>query len=308
LRAQDRAVLSLRSCALAAVVVLLATGAYLFGLYSYSRGLWPMTALRGIFGHHGPVETAIGTRDRFGHLAAYPGKTEVACPEQTADTAFLLVMGQSNAANHGDTRVTTHHPESVLNFFAGKCYVAASPLLGATGEGGEFVTPLADELVDRGVFRSVIVMNTAVTDTQISRWQRDGDLNLATLDALRSLRPGYRVTQVVWHQGENDLRFETTGKVYQASFRSMLGALRDAGVDAPVFLAVATTCGRWRRENNDVATAQRALVDDRTIFLGADTDALLDQHDRSGDACHLSGSGARKTALAYAAAIEKTRR
>ena len=296
----------LRSLALAALVVLLMAGAYLFGLYSHSRELWPVSQMRGLFGRNPAPNPGVGAHDHVGHLVVFPGKTEVACPGQTADTAVLLVMGQSNAANHGDTPVTTRHPQRVLNFFAGKCYVAASPLLGATGEGGEYLTLLADRLVDDGAFRSVILMDTAVTDTPIARWQRDGDLNVETLGALRSLRAGYRVTHVIWHQGENDLRFETSSRVYQASFRSMLGALREAGVDAPVFIAIATACGGLRREHNAVAEAQHALVDDRTVFLGADTDALLGEADRTGDRCHLSGSGARKTALAFAAAIEKT--
>ena len=195
----------------------------------------------------------------------------------------------------------------MLNLFAGRCYVAASPLLGATGEGGEFLTMLGDKLIDDGAYKAVIVMAAAVVDAPIARWQRDGDLNEDLRSALGTLGPGYKVTHVVWHQGETDLRLKTSAKVYQNSFRSLLASLREAGVTAPAFIAVATVCGSWRENGNEVAVGQRGLVDGRSIFLGADTDALLGENDRARDGCHLSESGMRKTALSYAAAIERAK-
>ena len=50
------------------------------------------------------------------------------------------------------------------------------------------------------------------------------------------------------------------------------------------------------------------MIDDRRIFLGADTDALLGTADRREDKCHLSESGQTKTAAAYAQAIKTYRR
>ena len=60
----------------------------------------------------------------------YAGKIEVQCPKQTQRTAVLLIAGQSNAANSAAQRHETRHPDRVLNFMGGRCYVAASPLLG----------------------------------------------------------------------------------------------------------------------------------------------------------------------------------
>jgi len=148
----------------------------------------------------------------------------------------------------------------------------------------------------------------AITDTPISRWQREGDLNEMLMGVLKALPATVKITHVVWHQGENDLRFATPGKVYQASFRSLLETLREAGVAAPVFIAVTTRCGTSRRDGNAVAEGQRALVDDKTIFLGVDTDALLNDSDRMRDHCHFSESGQKKTALSYTGAIEKAKR
>ena len=54
-------------------------GSYLFGLYSYPRGLWPANVLRGL----GDSVRTVGLRDDYGRLVAYPGKIQRACPAQT---------------------------------------------------------------------------------------------------------------------------------------------------------------------------------------------------------------------------------
>lgn len=80
-----------------------------------------------------------GTFGEAGRLIAYPGKTEVKCPEPGPDTAIVLAIGQSNIANQAENRITSHYSSEVVNFFEGKCYRAESPLLGATAEEGEFL-------------------------------------------------------------------------------------------------------------------------------------------------------------------------
>ena len=118
------------------IVSCLTVGAYLFGAYSYPRDLWPLGALRRAIPHQTPMSPIRGSFDAMGRLIAFPAKTKVDCPTQTADTAVLLVIGQSNAANHAEQRITTRFPGRALNYFEGNCYDAASPLLGATGGPG----------------------------------------------------------------------------------------------------------------------------------------------------------------------------
>jgi len=79
--------------------------------------------------------------DSLGRLTYIEGKQEISCPIQNKSTAVILVIGQSLSANHASQKFTTKYPESVINYFDGKCYVAASPLLGATNQYGEFITP-----------------------------------------------------------------------------------------------------------------------------------------------------------------------
>ena len=100
--------------------------------------------------------------DRAGRVLDYPGKIEVRCPDQGPRTAVILIAGQSNAANSGAQRHTTRHPDRVVNFVSDRCFVAASPLLGATGFAGELWTPVADQLIDSGAFDRVVLAPVGV--------------------------------------------------------------------------------------------------------------------------------------------------
>ena len=288
-------------------VVLVAGGTYLFGLYSYSRNLWPVPVIRGILFGDNEAQQFRGTFGQAGRLIAYPGKTEVKCPAPGPDTAVVLAIGQSNIANQGENRFTSHYHGAVVNFFEGKCYRAESPLLGATAEEGEFLTLLGDRLVDDGAYKNVVILTSAVGGSEIARWRKGGALNGPMLHALTGLLPGYRVTQVLWVQGEADYAIGTPPQVYTDDFQSLLDTLTDGGVTAPVFIAIATRCvGKWKPDN-PIAAAQRALVDDRRVFLGADTDALIGTADRRPDGCHFGGHGQVKAAEAFVAAIEKVK-
>jgi hypothetical protein len=284
------------------VIVVVAACAYLFGLYSYPRGLWPVSLLRDVKN----TTLSIGVYDEYGRLVAYPGKAEVPCPLQAAGTAVILAIGQSNVANHAAERITTRHPGAAINYFGGKCHAAASPLLGATQDGGEFLTLLADDLIDSGLYRNVVIVSSGIGGTAISRWRRHGYLNEMLLKTFKTLPPGYKVTEVIWHQGESDFMEATSTSDYVASFESLVDTLVENGVDAPIYISVSTRCGTPWTADNPTAAAQRAVVDNKRILLGADTDTLLLPEDRH-DGCHYSETGQKKTAASYAEAIKLSR-
>ncbi|MBS0523884.1 MAG: hypothetical protein JSS04_09625 [Proteobacteria bacterium] len=283
------------------------TGSYLFGLYSYSRNLWPVPLVRDALFGDDQAQRFRGTFGEAGRLIAFPGKTEVKCPASGPDTAVVVAIGQSNIANQAENRITSHYSGEVVNFFEGKCYRAESPLLGATAEEGEFLTLLGDRLVDDGTYKNVVIVTAAVGASEIARWRKGGALNGLMLHVLTGLLPGYRVTQLLWVQGEADYAIGTPPEVYIEAFHSLLGTLSDAGVAAPVFIAIATRCVSSWEPDNPIAAAQRALVDNRRVFLGVDADALVGTADRRPDGCHFGGRGQVKAADAFVAAIEQVK-
>lgn len=249
--------------------------------------------------------------DNYERLVSFPGKTKVECPTQKQGTGVLLVIGQSNSANYAEKIYATELPDKVFNYFNGRCYVASSPLLGASGIYGEFITPLADKLIKEGVYKNVIIVPAGVGGTPISRWKAGGDLNNMLLNILKGLEASYRVTDIIWQQGEADFLLGTSADEYLRSFHSLVDSLGNSIANANIFISISTKCGTdstWH-VNNPVARGQKALIDNKQIFLGADTDVLLDRQDRRvEDDCHLSQSGQEKTARAYANSIRKARR
>ncbi|MBA2710719.1 MAG: hypothetical protein H0U57_09030 [Tatlockia sp.] len=249
------------------------------------------------------------TIDKFSRLINYPGKVEVPCPKQNPETAVILVIGQSNAANHAAKKFVTRHPTQVFSYFNGKCFIASSPLLGASGTEGEFITPLADQLIDNGDYETVVIISSAIGGTPIKLWQQGGELNAMLQGVLAEAKSKYKITEVIWHQGETDLGLKTGTANYIESFNSLVNSLGSMAEDRPpLFYAIATKCGKtaaWSA-NNSVANAQRSLANPANhIFLGVDTDRLLLEEDRNSDQCHFSEKGELKTAAAFAKAIHE---
>lgn len=91
---------------LALLLPLTLAATYLFSVYSYARELWPIETLRELKRWADPPRPNIGQYDRLERLIAYPNKTEVPCSAPTATTALILAIGQSNAANDAEKKVS----------------------------------------------------------------------------------------------------------------------------------------------------------------------------------------------------------
>src|SRR5690242_8495277 len=142
--------------------------------------------------------------------------TEVECPATGHKRLMVaLLIGQSNAANYGETRGTA--PPDVVNFYRGKCYAARDPLLGADGKGGSVWTRMATKLIAHGVFDRIVLVPIGIGGTTIDNWTPGGMLHARIETSLGFLAAsGLRVTHVLWHQGESDAARGTPPEVYRA--------------------------------------------------------------------------------------------
>jgi hypothetical protein len=309
----------------APIILLTMVLCYLFGGYSYSHRIWPIDWLRTLnlhlhtltYNNLSPIKKITASidasqsenfLDEYDRLIFNPNKVEVPCPIQTKDTAVLLAFGQSNIANASPALTTTEFPSQVFNFFNGKCFIAGSPLLGAAGNGGEFLTPLADNLIKSKKYKLVIISSSGIGATNISRWQKYGDLNEMLLSVVDSIQKNFVITDILWHQGENDFIHKTSAKVYANSFLSILESLKERGVNAPAHISISTKCNQlnWYPKN-PTSEGQKFLLAQNGIHLGANTDLILDDMDRAVDRCHFSATGIKKTAKSYADSIINNR-
>jgi hypothetical protein len=221
------------------------------------------------------------------------------------DTAVLLVMGQSNAANNGKIPYTATCSQAA-SFYAGNFYPLADPLQGATGGGGSVWSRLGDLLVQNGFAHTVIIAPAAVGGTTIQQWKPGGELNHLITETVASLQAkGLTITHVLWHQGESNntavntsIPDTTNARQYRDAFLEIVAQLRSMGVTAPVFPAIATRCGSVAPDTA-LENVQRNLANDSLgIFNGPNTDLLGLEYRYDG--CHFSEQGLKVHALLWA--------
>jgi lysophospholipase L1-like esterase len=237
-------------------------------------------------------------KDEFGRVISVAGRPPVACPTREQADTVLFVFGQSNSANSGAERYQTRFPGAVYNYFNGSCYVAASPLIGTNNTRGEWLTMMADRLIDAGLSRTVIIIPAGIGGTTIAQWVPDGRLGPKLAQDIADATQHYNVTEIIWHQGESDYRRNTTTDAYISRFLEIQAMLRRYS-SAPIYVSVASRCNNpdWAYPNQ-VTEAQMTLGGLKGLVPGVNTDELVPVTERR-DGCHFNGDGQRRTAEAY---------
>ena len=273
---------------LSTLVISLMIG-YGYGLLSYKFDLFPVPVIRYVKEYS--LDDGI---DTVGYRNA-DDRTPIDCKNLTDGAAIILTVGQSNAANHGEARYTPRRSVFNYNFFDNKCYLAADPLLGATGLGGSVWSRLGDLLIAQGTFEQVLFAPIAVNASSIQRWRPGGDLHSRIQRAVQGLRSyGLEPTHVLWHQGEADAMQRMEGVVYGRYLQEVIESFRSRGVGAPIYIAVASMCHNSGSEQ--ITRAQiEAAERNPMVFAGANSDRI-DSLSLRYDGCHFSEQGLRQHA------------
>lgn len=225
-----------------------------------------------------------------------PASTPEDCSVKDAPKPLvLLVLGQSNAGNHGESDMGQH--TAIKVFYQGVCYEVGDPIPGATGEGGSIWSRLAVNINNRIAPRQVVLAPLAIESTTIAEWAEPGPLRDRLDSLIENLRiAGLMPNAVLWQQGEADTRLGTTREAYRKHFSSLVNRLREAGVSSPIFVARSTYC----RGNGHgiIARTQMALpAEIPGVFAGPDMDNLA-KYPRS-DGCHLALEGLNAAAQTW---------
>ena len=216
---------------------------------------------------------------------------------------MLVTFGQSNSANYAEYMVKSEETIGVINWFDGSCYKAQSPLLGASGTKGEWISLLARELIQRGTYDNVIVVSLGIGGSPVAAWEEGSLLNDRLKRVLLKLKGSYKITDMLWQQGETDARWGIGSKSYFDSFVSLESSIRSISIDAPIFNSIGSAHCDNDNYPNRVTNAQLALVRERKgIVLGVNTDELITT-DMRYDNCHFGESGQRTAASAAALII-----
>lgn len=229
-------------------------------------------------------------------------------------TMVILAIGQGNAANGGEGKYTSKY--NVYNIFGGKCYKADDPLLGATDNKGSVWGRLGDKIIENGMYENVMIKSIGVGGTPIICWTVNGtgigyqgrlygNYHSRILEANEELKSlGFPVTHILWHQGESDMKNGTTTVQYKERFLDMLNSMREHGIQAPIYVALASRYGRQTSEA--VITAQKELSEEHAdIFEGPNTDTIDRLEERTEDGQRFTEVGLEKHANAWLKALKR---
>ena len=229
-------------------------------------------------------------KKRFRVVKFDSAKEVIDCPPMSESLGVLVTFGQSNSANSASHLFSSSELPDVVNWYDGKCYKASSPLLGASGIEGEWMSQTAQFLVQNGTYTKVIVLSLGIGSSPVAAWAKGSGLNSRLLENLRAITNLYSITDMLWHQGEADLIWQVGTHQYQHSFSSMIDSIREIGVYAPVFISVASVCSPGSYPN-EITRAQNNLPSlSDGVVLGVNTDYLITPTMRS-DSCHFNKVG-----------------
>ena len=219
-----------------------------------------------------------------------PG-TETPCPgaQVGLPPLHLLVLGQSNAANSGES-VPPSQRAWVTVWSNGHCYRTQDPLPGGTAREGSVWTRLPEKLKATGARREVLITVLAAGGTSVNDWVRPGSaLGAALQQAGQSMAAHRRLPDLVlWQQGEADALVGTSPASYSEGLKQLRALLHRSGVHAPLLLAKSTLC------RAPASPLLHAVIDqlqqEPGFAKGADTDRLTGPALRS-DGCHFTALG-----------------
>ena len=232
----------------------------------------------------------------------------------------FLVAGQSNAANHGESRQKPGS-DRVVAWDGTRWRVAEDPQPGASGQAGSFLPTLGDRLVQawdvpigfipvaegatsvrEWLPKDVPLPNPPtllghVVQGADSRWRSRGDLfDRLVQRGLSTGNPGFRA--VLWHQGESDANQADPGRTLSADdyVRLLTDLIRTSGRewrrDVPWFVAQASYHTPEDPGSPSIRDAQAEVVRRGVAFAGPDTDALTGRfRDLGGRGVHFSAEG-----------------
>lgn len=207
----------------------------------------------------------------------------------------LLVLGQSNAANHGEPTLGGSPATWVMD--AGICSISRDPLPGATGSGGTPWSLLPQSLEALGLRRPLLIQLLAVDASNLDDWVRPGSPLRERLRStvVRNASTGLQPQFVLWQQGEADARAGTPPDRYRQGLQALADQLQESGLDVPILVAKSTVC---RSSPNAGLRASLSMLvrTDRRFKSGPDTDQVQARR----DGCHWDAAGRQQVAQAWA--------
>ncbi|MDB6034150.1 MAG: hypothetical protein JWM16_4488 [Verrucomicrobiales bacterium] len=240
----------------------------------------------------------------------------------------FVIAGQSNSANHGAEKQNST-TGLVAAFDGTRWRLAHDPQPGASGEGGSFIPPFGDAIVQKfhvpvgivacgvgatsvrewlakdATFPNPPTLTNNVRQLPSGAWESTGTLFVTFTGRMKQLGPrGFRA--VLWHQGESDANQDDPtrtlpGNLYRDYLEQLIDtSRREIGWKAPWFVAQASYHVPGDEGSPEIRGAQASLWKDGLALEGPDSDSIKgDLRENGGKGVHFSGPGLREHAARW---------
>ena len=211
----------------------------------------------------------------------------VPCPS-AADALVIVAFGQSNGANHGTPRLSDDSGQ-VYNYYQGKCYKAADPMLGATGRGGSIWVPFGQQLAQL-TGKKIVFSTFGVGGSTIQRWEDPKDLGARMDSNLKALQTTYpTIAYFLWIQGESEA--EGTVPAYGKALEHVAQIAWSYYPETPFGVSSTSFC--MDTMNSALAAEQKRIATTtKGFFWLGDTDQFRSAGYRR-DNCHFNAGGTK---------------
>ena len=243
-----------------------------------------------------PEHKKTKTEFQFSVFTDINSRQRVDCPEPE-DAEVIVSFGQSNAANSGGYRHLNSDPK-ILNFFAGHCYVASDPMLGASANRGSLWIPIARAYQSD---KTIVLVTFAVGATKVEQWLDPSVLGAHFDSNMSSLsEAGFTPDTMIWFQGESD--HDSDPIKYEEDLHTLLSSVSSRYPNTKLAISGTSYCAQ--HSSPKIVDAQRSVASRlESTWLGV-TDEIIGSENRYDD-CHLSQLGMERVANQFAKALKK---
>jgi hypothetical protein len=215
------------------------------------------------------------------------GYTQASCTLGAGTNKVIVVMGQSLAMNTANDSYSVANPTTNLTFspYNGNCYqtqytMVATAANAAYGDCcGSYLARLGDNLINNDSVSKVIIIppiDQQLTGSLIANWASPTVapylINNLAVVGRRLAAAGLTPTELVWELGTSDASAGTSGASFAANLRLIVAAFRNVWPTTP--LLINTESFYNGSANMGIQQAQASVIDNVTIFAGANTDTI----------------------------------
>lgn len=195
----------------------------------------------------------------------------------------VVTVGQSQQDNIAEVPYTPTNASHMFNLSLqnGGVYLAADPLLGACGVGGNIQTRLCDKLITASKYANTISCCATVGGTRVDQWVSGNNPGpcYSRIPAMgaRLAALGLAATVVLIRIGESDALAGTSQAAMTAGLQDIIASLNAAGMTCKKLMGLGTWINSGLPAGSAaVRAAQAAVVDNVNVFQGFDGDTLND--------------------------------